>query len=124
MPARNRNQTPAAPPAGGQPAKDKTIPVRLYVLVRIDPDKWNGAPKAADGAPEFDAAAIAKALEGAGYAPEQAATMAEGMRPKPAAHGPAAVRTEVREAMLAALKELPALKEAGATVVDADRAGK
>jgi hypothetical protein len=94
-----------------------TIPVRLNLLIRIDPARW-----AADDAPALDADVIAKALVGAGISEEQAATMAAQLTARPAdANAPAAVRTAVREYVLAAVRGLDKLTAAGATIADADR---
>lgn len=97
-------------------ATTTTIPVRLNLLIRIDPAKWQAdqAPIAPD--------VIAKALIGAGIPEEQAAAMAAQLAARPAdANAPAAVRTAVREHVLAAVRQLEKLTAAGATVVDADR---
>ena len=94
-----------------------TIPVRLNLLIRIDPAKWT-----ADQAPAVDADVIAKALAAAGIPEAQAKEMAAQLAARPGdANAPAAVRTAVREYMLAAVRQLEKLTEAGATVVDADR---
>ena len=94
-----------------------TIPVRLNLLIRIDPAKWT-----ADTAPAIDADVIAKALAGAGIPEAQAKEMAAQLAARPAdANAPAAVRTAVREYVLAAVRQLEKLTAAGATVADADR---
>ena len=48
-----------------------TFPVRLNLLIRINPARWT-----ADQAPAVDADVIAKALTGAGISEEQAAATA------------------------------------------------
>jgi hypothetical protein len=94
-----------------------TIPVRLNLIVRIDPARW-----AADTAPAVDADVIAKALAAAGIPGEQATAMAAQLAARPAdLNAPAAVRTAVREYVLAAVRGLEKLTGAGATVADADR---
>jgi hypothetical protein len=94
-----------------------TIPVRLNLLIRIDPAKWT-----ADTAPAVDADVIAKALTGAGIPEAQAKEMAAQLTARPAdLNAPAAVRTAVRDYVLAAVGGLEKLTAAGATVVDADR---
>ena len=94
-----------------------TIPVRLNLLIRIDPARWT-----ADQAPAVDADVIAKALAGAGIPEEQAAQMAAQLAARPAdANAPAAVRTAVREYVLAAVRGLEKLTAAGAAIADADR---
>ncbi len=99
------------------PATSATIPVRLNLLIRIDPARWT-----ADQAPAVDAGVIAKALIGAGISEEQAAQMAAQLAARPAdANAPAAVRTAVRDYVLAAVRQLEKLTAAGATIADADR---
>ena len=99
------------------PATAATIPVRLNLLIRIDPARWT-----ADQAPAVDADVIAKALTGAGIPEEQATAMAAQLAARPAdANAPAAVRTAVREYVLAAVRQLEKLTAAGATIADADR---
>ena len=99
------------------PATAATIPVRLNLLIRIDPARWT-----ADQAPAVDADVIAKALTGAGIPEEQATAMAAQLAARPAdANAPAAVRTAVREHVLAAVRGLEKLTAAGATIADADR---
>ena len=99
------------------PATTATIPVRLNLLIRIDPARWT-----ADQAPAVDADVIAKALTGAGIPEEQATAMAAQLAARPAdANAPAAVRTAVREHVLAAVRQLEKLTAAGATIADADR---
>jgi hypothetical protein len=99
------------------PATTATIPVRLNLLIKIDPARWT-----ADTAPAVDADVIAKALIGAGIPEEQATAMAAQLAARPAdANAPAAVRTAVREYVLAAVRQLEKLTAAGATIVDADR---
>ena len=99
------------------PATAATIPVRLNLLIRIDPARWT-----ADQAPAVDADVIAKALTGAGIPEEQATAMAAQLAARPAdANAPAAVRTAVREHVLAAVRGLEKLTGAGATIADADR---
>jgi hypothetical protein len=93
-----------------------TIPVRLNLLVHIDPAKWQ-----ADAAPVIDVDVIAKALAGAGIGEDTAKQMAAQLADKPAVTGPAAVRTAVREYVLGAVRQLEKLTAAGATIVDADR---
>ena len=94
-----------------------TIPVRLNLLIRIDPAQWT-----ADQAPAVDADVIAKALIGAGISEEQATAMAAQLAARPAdANAPAAVRTAVREYVLGAVRQLEKLTAAGATIADADR---
>jgi hypothetical protein len=99
------------------PTATATIPVRLNLLIRIDPARWT-----ADQAPAIDADVIAKALATAGIPEDQAAQMAAQLAARPAdANAPAAVRTAVREYVLAAVRGLEKLTGAGATVADADR---
>jgi hypothetical protein len=94
-----------------------TIPVRLNLLIRIDPAKWT-----ADQAPAVDADVIAKALAGAGIPEAQAKEMAAQLTARPAdLNAPAAVRTAVRDYVLAAVRGLEKLTGAGATIADADR---
>jgi hypothetical protein len=101
-------------------ATSNVIPVRLSVLVHIDTDKWTAQAEAT--APTVDEAAVLAGLTAAGIDAEQAKTMvAQLTAPKASASGPAAVRTEVREYVLAAVTQLEKLTAAGATVVDADR---
>jgi hypothetical protein len=100
-------------------AKKTTIPVRLNLLVQIDPAKWT-----VDAPAAVDTETVVKGLVAAGIAEEQAKAMAETLTAAPAADGPQAVRTAVREYMLAAVKGLEKLTAAGATIVDADRAPK
>ena len=98
-------------------AATATIPVRLNLLIKIDPARWT-----ADTAPAVDADVIAKALIGAGIPEAQAKEMAAQLAARPAdANAPAAVRTAVREYVLAAVRQLEKLTAAGATIVDADR---
>jgi hypothetical protein len=102
------------------PKTATTIPVRLSLLVTIDPEKWTA--QATETAPTVDEAAVLAGLTAAGIPEDQAKTMvAQLAAPKASASGPAAVRTEVREYVLAAAKALEKLTAAGATVVDADR---
>jgi hypothetical protein len=96
-----------------------TIPVRLNLLVHIDPAKWT-----ADAPAAVDADVVAKALVGAGIPEDTARAMAATMTAAPAVTGPQAVRTAVREYVLAAATQLEKLVAAGATVVDADRQPK
>lgn len=123
MPAK----TPASTPSASQ---GQTIPVRLSILVRIDPDKWEQpAPEVAEDAEPFDADKVIKGLVSAGIPEETARTMAEQLAPKPAeaadnAHAPSVVRSQVREYLLSSAQQLAALVSAGATVVDADRQPK
>ena len=99
------------------PTASATIPVRLNLLIRIDPAQWT-----ADQAPAIDADVIAKALIGAGITEEQATAMAAQLAARPAdANAPAAVRTAVREYVLAAVRGLEKLTAAGAVIADADR---
>jgi hypothetical protein len=56
------------------------------------------------------------------YGEARAKEMAAALAPKaPAEAGPAVVRSQVRDYMLRAVRDLDALKAAGATVTDADR---
>jgi len=99
------------------PVTTATIPVRLNLLIRIDPARW-----AADTAPAIDADVIAKALTEAGIPEAQAKEMAAQLTARPAdANAPAAVRTAVREYVLAAVRGLEKLTAAGAAIADADR---
>ena len=99
------------------PVTTATIPVRLNLLIRIDPARW-----AADTAPAIDADVIAKALTGAGIPEAQAKEMAAQLTARPAdLNAPAAVRTAVRDYVLAAVRQLEKLTAAGATIADADR---
>jgi hypothetical protein len=108
----------AAKPA--DTAKPTTIPVRLSLLVQVDPEKWNATTEAE--APTVDEAAVLAGLVAAGIAEDQAKTMvAQLTAPAAAATGPSAVRTEMRAYMLAAVAGLDRIKASGATVVDADR---
>ena len=94
-----------------------TIPVRLNLLIRIDPARWT-----ADQAPAIDEAAVAKALAGTGIDEATAKEMAAQLAARPAdANAPAAVRTAVREYVLAAVRQLEKLTAAGAAIADADR---
>jgi hypothetical protein len=105
---------------GTEAAKPTTIPVRLSILVHVDPDKWTATAEAE--APTVDEAAVLAGLLAAGIAEDQAKTMvAQLTAPAAAATGPSAVRTEMRAYMLAAVAGLDRIKAAGATVVDADR---
>lgn len=100
-------------------AKTATIPVRLSVLVHIDPAKWDfgGAETQT-----VDEAAVLAGLTAAGIDEAQAKEMlAQLTAPKASASGPSAVRTAVREYVLASVQALEKLTAAGATVVDADR---
>jgi hypothetical protein len=98
-----------------------TIPVRLNLLVRIDPAKWTAPAATAEDAPAYDQDKTAQALA-ALYGEARAKEMAAQLAPKaPAETGPAVVRTQVRDYMLRAVRDLDALKAAGATVADADR---
>lgn len=99
-----------------------TIPVRLSVLVQVDPAKWFAQQPAA---PTVDQDAVLKGLTAAGIPEEQAKSMvAQLSTPPAAATGPAAVRTELRAHMLQLLQSDERIKAAGATVVDADRQPK
>jgi hypothetical protein len=98
--------------------KTATIPVRLNLLVQIDPARWTA------DAPAVDADVIAKALAGAGIPEETAKAMAATMTAAPEVTGPQAVRVAVRDYILTAVKQLEKLVAAGATVVDADRQPK
>lgn len=60
------------------PTASATIPVRLNLLIRIDPAQWT-----ADQAPAIDADVIAKALIGAGITEEQATAMAAQLAARP-----------------------------------------
>jgi hypothetical protein len=100
-------------------AATTTIPVRLNLLVHIDPAKWT-----ADQAPPVDADAVTKGLMSAGIPEDTAREMAAHLAARPAANGTAAVRTAVREYMLAAVRGLDKLTAAGATIADADRQPK
>jgi hypothetical protein len=96
-----------------------TIPVRLNLLVHIDPAKWT-----ADQAPAVDAETVAKALVGAGIPEDTAKAMAATMTAVPDVTGPQAVRAAVRAYVLEAVRQLEKLTAAGATIVDADRQPK
>jgi hypothetical protein len=101
-------------------AKTATIPVRLSLLVHVDPDKWTAT--APETTPTVDEAAVLAGLTAAGIDAEQAKQMvAQLTAPKAAATGPSAVRTEMREYMLAAVRGLERITASGATVADADR---
>ena len=90
---------------------DNTIPVRLNLLVRIDPAKWT-APEA----PALDPARLAEALQAMGVTDEQAARLARGVTtPRKG------TANETREDVLAAVRGLERLTQAGAVIVDADR---
>ena len=105
---------------GTTPAKTM-IPVRLNLLVKIDPAKWTAPAATAGDTPAYDQDKTAQALT-ALYGAARAKEMAAQLAPKaPAENGPAIVRTQVRDYMLRAVRDLDALKAAGATVVDADR---
>lgn len=106
-------------PAKNTTPETKTIPVRLSLLVHIDPEKW-----AVDAPAAVDTETVVKGLVAAGIPEDQAKQMAETLTAAPAATGPQAVRTAVREYMLGAVKGLEKLTAAGATVVDADRQPK
>jgi hypothetical protein len=106
MPAKNTPATPQADPA---------IPVRLNLLVRIDPAKWQAEP-----APALDPDKLVAALVAAGMAEDAAKAQAASLA-KPAASGPQAVRSDVRSYVLGAVKALDKLTAAGAIVLDADR---
>jgi hypothetical protein len=95
-----------------------TIPVRLNLLVQIDPAKWQL------DAPAVDADAVIKGLVSAGIPEDTAKAMAAQLTAAPVANGPAAVRTAVRAYVLDAVRQLDKLTTAGATVVDADRQPK
>jgi hypothetical protein len=103
-------------------AKSTIIPVRLNLLVHVDTTKWElPAAPAAQTDPEL----VVKALVGAGIPEDQAKVMAETMTAAPAkADGVQAVRTAVREHMMALVQASEQLKAAGATIVDADRQPK
>ncbi len=97
------------------------IPVRLNLLVKIDPAKWTAPAATAGDTPAYDQEKTAQALA-ALYGEARAKEMAAQLAPKaPAETGPAVVRTQVRDYMLRAVRDLDALKAAGATIVDADR---
>lgn len=98
------------------PAKDATIPVRLSLLVRIDPAKWQAEP-----APALDADAVVKALVAGGMAEADAKELAAKLAAQSAGNGTAATRTAVRQYVLGAVKALDKLTAAGAIVLDADR---
>jgi hypothetical protein len=103
------------------PATSAMIPVRLNLLVRIDPARWTAPAPGASDAPAFDLDKTVAALA-ALYGQERAKEMAAALAPKaPAEAGPAVVRSQVRDYMLRAVRDLDALKAAGATVADADR---
>ena len=70
----------------------------------------------------MDPDVIAKALAAAGIPEEQATAMAAQLAARPAdVNAPAAVRTAVREYVLAAVRGLEKLTAAGAAIADADR---
>lgn len=108
-----KNTAPAPAPA--------TIAVRVDVVVHIDPAKWQADAPAA----QVDSAAIIKGLVAAGI-PEDAATVMAAQLTKAPADGntPAAVRTAVREYVLAQVGGLEKITAAGATVVDRAAAEK
>lgn len=103
-------------------ATTTVIPVRLNLLVQVDTAKWvANAPAAAT----VDEAAVLAGLTAAGIPEDQAKEMvAQLTAPATNASGPNAVRTEVREYMFAAVRQLERLTAAGAVVVDADRQPK
>jgi hypothetical protein len=94
------------------------IPVRLNLLVQIDPAKWQL------DAPAVDPGAVIKGLTAAGIPEDTAKAMAAQLTAAPVANGPAAVRTAVREYVLGAVRQLDKLTAAGATIMDADRQPK
>jgi hypothetical protein len=96
--------------------KDATIPVRLNLLLRVDPGKWQ-MPEA----PKLDADAVVKALVAGGIPEDAAKEIAAKAAAQPAGNGTAATRTAVREYVLGAVKALDKLTAAGAIVLDADR---
>jgi hypothetical protein len=101
-------------------AESKTIPVRLSVLVHIDPANWPQEQPAT-----VDQDAVLKGLLAAGIAEDAAKLMVTQLStPASSAHGPSAVRTAVREHVLSLVQGDEKLKTAGATVVDADRQPK
>lgn len=107
--------------ATAAPTTSAMIPVRLNLLVKIDPAKWTAPAATAGDAPAYDQDKTAQALA-ALYGEARAKEMAAQLAPKaPAETGPAVVRTQVRDYMLRAVRDLDALKAAGATIVDADR---
>jgi hypothetical protein len=101
------------------PATETTIPVRLNLLVQIDPAKWT-----VDAPAGVDADKVIAGLVAAGIPEDTAKEMAATLTAAPAANGPAAVRTAVREYLLGAVRGLEKLAAAGATIVDADRQPK
>ena len=104
-------------------AKTTVIPVRLNLLVQVDTEKWTANAPAADTT--VDEAAVLAGLTAAGIPEDQAKEMvAKLAAPSTNATGPNAVRTEVRDYMFAAVRQLERLTAAGATIVDADRQPK
>jgi hypothetical protein len=104
------------------PATATTIPVRLSLLIHLDPEKWEAPAVTAEDAPEFDLEKTVAALTPL-YGEDRAREMAAELAPAPADpdRGPNVIRGEVRAYVLRSVKALDALTKAGASVVDADR---
>jgi hypothetical protein len=108
--ARNANPTP-----------DTTIAVRVDIVVKIDPALWPADVPAA----EVDTDAVVKGLVAAGIPEDQAKVMAAKVTEAPAdANTPSAVRTAVRQYVLAQVGTLEKITTAKASVVDRAAAEK
>jgi hypothetical protein len=113
----------AAPTEGAATeAAGATIPVRLTIVVQVDPAKWTmpEAPAA------LDTAKLLAALTEQGIAAELAQTMvdAAAKAAQPKTDGNTAVRAAMRAHMLATLRADATMVAAGATITETQRAGK
>jgi hypothetical protein len=116
MPA--RKQSPATTPP---PAENKRVPMRLTILVHVDPERWP-ADEPTEERP--DAAKIAQALIAVGMSETSAASAAAAVvdaHDAKQAGGINATREAVRSYMLAALRELPKVTASEAIITDAYR---
>jgi hypothetical protein len=109
-----RNSNPA-------PETTDTIAVRVDIVVHIDPAQWAADAPAA----EVDTEKVLAGLVAAGIPEDQAKVMAARVTEAPAdANTPSAVRTAVREYVLAQVGGLEKLTTAKAKVVDRGAAEK
>jgi hypothetical protein len=98
-----------------------TIAVRVDIVVNIDPAQWPADAPAA----EVDTDAVVKGLVAAGIPEDQAKVMAAKVTEAPAdANTPSAVRTAVRQYVLAQVGTLEKLTTAKAQIVDRQAAEK
>lgn len=98
-------------------AKSEDMRINLHVLIDVDPAKWAVEDQADAPEPE----AIAKALETAGIDAGKAAQLAAKAVKAEAGTSHAAVRDGIREYVLAEMRKLAKLAEAGAKVAYYER---